>query len=130
VYIPPNESQTAKEVLRSLSWIVNRLFYLEKKPNIIIAGDFNKIAMKDVTFLETLGLFRVVEDGIQTHSKGGTLDGIWTNLRVTSCVLTDGLPDITDHSLVQVNLLMDKEVSRILPHKVDEYYTTADIRKF
>jgi hypothetical protein len=84
VYIPPNESQTAKEVLRSLSWIVNRLFYLEKKPNIIIAGDFNKIAMKDVTFLETLGLFRVVEDGIQTHSKGGTLDGISTNLRVTS----------------------------------------------
>ena len=46
IYVPPSELQTAKDVMRSLRWIVCRLFSLEIKPSIVIAGDFNRIAMK------------------------------------------------------------------------------------
>jgi hypothetical protein len=99
VYIPPADTHSAREVMRALRWIIYRLFTLEKKPNIVIAGDFNSIAIKDTEFLRTLGLERVIADGVPTHTKGNTLDGIWTNLKVTSCILTDALPDITDHSL-------------------------------
>jgi hypothetical protein len=81
----------------------------------VIAGDFNKIAIEDTAFLTDQGLTRVIESGIPTHTKGNTLDGVWTSMKVTSCTLTDGLPEVTDHSLVNISFLLDKEVSRVIP---------------
>ncbi len=35
---------------------------------------------------------------------------------------------MTDHSMMEVTILLDKDVSRSLPHKIDTYTTQADIR--
>jgi|LauGreDrversion4_2_1035121.scaffolds.fasta_scaffold281967_1 hypothetical protein len=79
--------------------------------------------------MSKLGLNRVIEEGIPTQSKGNTLDGIWTNLKVTKCTLTDFIPEIIDHSLCQITILLDKDISRTIPQKVQEYYTSLDIRR-
>lgn len=80
--------------------------------------------------MSKLGLNRVIEEGIPTHSKGNTLYGIFTNLKVTKCTLTDVLPDIIDYSLCQINILLDNDISRTIPQKVQEYYTSLDIRRY
>jgi len=74
VYIPPNDVSVANEYLRTLKWIILRIKTLESNPNIVLVGDFNKIAIGKVDFLESFSLVRVVEQGVATHLKGNTLD--------------------------------------------------------
>ena len=113
VYIPPNDTKEAKEYLRTLRWILFRISERDKKACIVVAGDFNKIAMEGVDFIEKdFGLTRIVASNIETHNLGNNLDGIWTNMKNSSCILHDGLVDITDHSMIEVSLLVDESVSR------------------
>ena len=76
VYIPPNDVGAANEYLRTLKWIIHRIKTLESNPNIVLVGDFNKIAIGKVDFLESFGLVRVVKQGVATHLKGSTLDEV------------------------------------------------------
>jgi hypothetical protein len=76
VYIPPNDVSVANEYLRTLKWIILRIKTLESNPNIVLVGDFNKIAIGKVDFLESFGLVRVVKQGVATHLKGSTLDEV------------------------------------------------------
>ena len=86
--------------------------------------------MEGVDFIEKdFGLKRIIASDVATHNLGNNLDGIWTNMKVTSCTLHDGLTDITDHSLIEVNLLVDETVSRKLPQGTEDYVAQADIRK-
>ena len=86
--------------------------------------------MKGVDFIEKdFGLKRIIASDIATHNQGGNLDGIWTNMATTACVLHDGLSDITDHSLIEVSLLIDETVSRQLPQSTEEFVAQADIRR-
>ena len=79
---------------------------------------------------DTFGLERVTPSNVSTHQLGNTLDGVWTNMRTTSCTLHDSVSLVTDHSMVEVGLLIDKDVSRQLLQKIDECYTQKDIRNF
>lgn len=60
------------------------------------------------------------------------MNGIWVspNMEVTAVTLKDGTREVTDHSLVEVSILLDKDVSRSLPHKVDTFTTQADVKEF
>jgi len=45
-----------------------------------MAGDFNKLAIDKVSFLESkYQLVRVSPSNVATHVKGNTLDGIWVS---------------------------------------------------
>ena len=86
--------------------------------------------MEKVDFIEKdFGLKRIIASNVATHNLGNNLDGIWTNMKTSSCILHDGLLEITDHSLIEVNLLVDESVSRQLPQGTDEYITQADNAK-
>jgi len=87
----------------------------------VIFGDLNKIAIDRVIFLEEkYQLIRVTPPNEPTHSKGNTLDGMWVSptIKVTSATMKDGMREVTDHSMLEVSLLLIKEVSLALPHKV------------
>lgn len=71
-----------------LYWI----FLIDKQSNVVIAGDLNKLAMEKTKFLkDQYSLQRVNPEEINAHCKGGVLDGVWTNMKVTSCSLTEDL---------------------------------------
>jgi hypothetical protein len=75
-------------------------------------------------------LIKVIPDDLPTHTKGGSLDGLWTTLEVTSAVLKSELSEISDHSMIIAKLKIGKEVKRTIPNKVDEFITSRDIRNF
>ncbi len=75
---------------------------------------------------------RVTPAGVATHHRGNTLDGVWvsSNIKVTKVTLKDGIREVTDHSMIELSLLLDKKVTRELPHKVDTFTTQEDIRRY
>ncbi len=52
VYIPPENKPIADLTLRQISWILYRIFEMDKDSKIVVAGDFNQIGMKRCQFIE------------------------------------------------------------------------------
>ena len=131
VYITPGDSNESKNYLRYLKWILYRIHCIDSKPNIVVVGDFNKIAMQSIGFLDSsYKLDRVIEEGVPTHQLGGCLDGVWTNMKYSSVSLTEGMREVTDHSMIQFSLLIDGDVKRTLTHKEEELTTQREIRAY
>ena len=84
VYTPPNDSEMADITLRQLSWILTRIFFIDKDSLVVVAGDLNKVGMKKSDFLENhFRLTPVIPKGYPTHKLGGHLDNVWTNISTT-----------------------------------------------
>lgn len=75
-------------------------------------------------------LTKVIPENIATHAKGASLDGLWSTLEATSCVIVSDLSQISDHSLILTKFRIGKEIKRTIPHRVDEFVTSADFRWF
>jgi hypothetical protein len=75
---------------------------------------------------------RVVPEGVGTHSRGNTLDGVWVsaNIKITKATLKDGIKEVTDHSKIELSFLLDKSENRKLPHRLDTFITKSDIRRY
>ena len=64
LYIPPNSKEFAELSLRRLKWILYRIFLIDKYSKVVVAGDFNRIGMKETKFLEShFHLTPVVDPG-------------------------------------------------------------------
>ena len=114
--------------LRQLKWVLYRIFLNDQNSKVVVAGDLNKIGMKQTDFLHNLFKLKAVLSKEQaTHKLGGHLDNIWTNLQVTSTELIGGLK-ITDPALISVKLRIDENFNRTLPHKTISFYSGVDIR--
>ena len=46
VYTVPNDSDKADITLRQLSWILTKIFFIDKDSLVVVAGDLNKVGMK------------------------------------------------------------------------------------
>jgi hypothetical protein len=88
----------------------------------MVVKDFNKIDMEKVLFLEdSYEMTRVITEGVATHSRCNTLDGVWVsaNIKITTTTLKDGIKEVTDHSMIELSFLLDKNANRKLLHRVD-----------
>ena len=52
VYIAPANVEISKLCLRRLKWILWRILQMDKLSKVVVAGDFNRIGMKDTKFLK------------------------------------------------------------------------------
>ena len=59
VYIPPNNQEFADWIIANLHWILSRIFYMDKKSLVIVAGDFNVVSMKKIISLRKPSTLRL-----------------------------------------------------------------------
>jgi hypothetical protein len=84
VYVPPEDNTHANKILRTLKWILTRIKYVDKDSRVIVGGDLNRVGMRKVDFIEhKFGLTKLLSEEMATHNRGGHLDNVWTNLKVT-----------------------------------------------
>jgi len=69
---------------RRLKWILWRIFLVDKYYKVVVAGDFNRISIKELIFLEShFHITPVLNSQEPTHKAESHLDNIWTNLTIT-----------------------------------------------
>lgn len=56
----------------------------DKDSKVVVAGNLNKIGVKNSDFLtKSFNLTPALDSTQATHKKGGHLDNIWTNLKIS-----------------------------------------------
>lgn len=87
----------AERTIANLAGILSSLVDRTAIRRIIIAGDFNHMYGKVHEIAAQWGLIAALERGTQTHSGGGALDQVFTNLEILNTKLGTPATETTDH---------------------------------
>lgn len=83
----PDRSKPKQERDSVLEWVDHivgqKIMHANNFEYVIVGGDLNQELSAYKTKLSKYGITPVLDDGTTTHSKGGALDQIFTNLLVT-----------------------------------------------
>lgn len=100
VYITPQDKDNSDKTLEYLDHIINLIFERHSHSRVIISGDFNERLSEVTAIVGVRGLLPCIEAGTSTHSRGGHLDQVYSNV---PCIRTELIPlpvDISDHTQI------------------------------
>lgn len=112
-------------IVRNLRWIVSaRILKKDPEAKVVISGDFNVDGLPYVIkALKGTDIVSVIPQEESTHSRGGHLDNIFTNLQVTDTQILDFDASLSDHKAISCKLTYRKEEQKQVFANQKTFYT-------